>query len=147
MQKKKLKAEYTFFFPLTHSELRKTLQETQQNASAAEVERSVMLFSLNLEQYTCILRQKIILDYVSTRVCIGLYLHLDQPHDRGYPPINLQPVWVHSERPLRLSYCVYRPGNLREPRQHHNMEHLPSLYGGLGFRPREVPDDCKRLAG
>lgn len=44
------------------------MKEQAKTDSAVEIERSTMLFSLNIEQYTCILRQKIILDYVTTRV-------------------------------------------------------------------------------
>ena len=72
MQAKKLKAEYSlpsiFIFC---SEIR--ANEKMTSNTAVESERSQMLFTLNIEQYTCILRQQTILHYVSTRVFISLF--------------------------------------------------------------------------
>lgn len=68
MQAKKQKAESLFVILVTFSDIRKSMKEEAKTESAVEAERSTMLFSLNIEQYTCILRQKIILDYVTTKV-------------------------------------------------------------------------------
>ena len=44
------------------------LQVKQDAQNSVDAERRTMLFSLNIEQYTCILRQEIILRYVQERV-------------------------------------------------------------------------------
>ena len=56
---------------LTISELRKALQgqsQSQSQSQSQELEEVQVLLSLNLEQYTCILRQKIILTFITTKV-------------------------------------------------------------------------------
>lgn len=73
MQAKKLKAEYPLLsIFIFRSEIR--ANEKMTSNTAVESERSQMLFTLNIEQYTCILRQQTILRYVSTRVLISTIL-------------------------------------------------------------------------
>ena len=73
MQAKKLKAEYPLLsIFIFRSEIR--ANDKMNSNTAVESERSQMLFTLNIEQYTCILRQQTILRYVSTRVLISTIL-------------------------------------------------------------------------
>lgn len=49
--------------------IQKAKEKAESAASVVESERATMLFMLNIEQYTCVLRDEIILRFVEERVC------------------------------------------------------------------------------
>ena len=65
MQAKKLKAEWWVRLGVSCSEASKQIEA---NKDAVDAERQHMLFRLNVEQYTCVLRQQAITLYVQERV-------------------------------------------------------------------------------
>ena len=48
--------------------VRRAKEEASTEASAVESERSSLLFTLNMEQYTCVMRNEAILRFVGERV-------------------------------------------------------------------------------
>ena len=48
--------------------VRKAREEAESSSSVVENERATILFMLNIEQYTCVLRDEIILRFVNERV-------------------------------------------------------------------------------
>ena len=48
--------------------VRKAREEAESSSSVVDNERATMLFMLNIEQYTCVLRDEIILRFVNERV-------------------------------------------------------------------------------